>query len=69
MLGGWSDFASFHAERIPYVHFSSGVHADYHKSTDTVDHIQPAFYVRAVDTITEFVRRLDLALDRVVRAR
>jgi hypothetical protein len=66
-----SDQGPFHLKRIPFVYFGVEDHPDYHKPGDKVGHIEPGFYYRCVQTIAEFTRRLDLALDRVapVRAR
>jgi Zn-dependent M28 family amino/carboxypeptidase len=66
-----SDQGPFHTKRIPFVYFGVEDHPDYHKPGDTIAHIEPDFYYRCVQTIAEFARRLDLALDRVtpVRAR
>lgn len=66
-----SDQGPFHTRKIPFVYFGVEDHPDYHKPGDKVAHIEPGFYYRCVQTIAEFARRLDLALDRVapVRAR
>lgn len=64
-----SDQGAFAAKEIPFVYFGVEDHPDYHKPGDTVEHIQPGFYYRSVQTIAEFVRRLDLGLDRVVPVR
>jgi hypothetical protein len=60
-----SDQGPFHARKIPFVYFGVEDHPDYHKPGDKVEHIEPGFYYRCVQTIAEFVRRLDLGLDRV----
>jgi len=57
-----SDQGAFHSAGIPAVLFSVEDHADYHKSTDDVERIQPGFYYAAARTIAEFVTRLDAAL-------
>lgn len=57
-----SDQGAFHSAGIPAVLFSVEDHADYHKSTDDVERIQPGFYYAATRTIAEFVTRLDAAL-------
>lgn len=57
-----SDQGAFHSAGIPAVLFSVEDHADYHKSTDDVERIQPGFYYNAARTIAEFVTRLDAAL-------
>lgn len=62
-----SDQGPFHTKRIPFVYFGVEDHPDYHKPGDKVGHIEPGFYYRCVQTIAEFVRRLDTGLDRVAR--
>lgn len=64
-----SDHESFHVMRIPFVYFGVEDHADYHTPRDEVERIQPGFYYRAVQTVAEFVTRLDKALDRVAAVR
>ena len=48
------------------MYFGVEDHPDYHKPGDKVGHIEPGFYYRCVQTIAEFVRRLDLGLRSVV---
>jgi Zn-dependent M28 family amino/carboxypeptidase len=57
-----SDHGAFHAVRIPFLYFGVEDHPDYHKPTDTVEGIQPGFYVRAVRTVLAAVRMLDAEL-------
>ena len=64
-----SDQGAFHLKKIPFVYFGVEDHPDYHKPTDKFEKIEPGFYYRCVQTINEFVRHLDLALDRVVSVR
>ena len=64
-----SDQGPFDTKKIPFVYFGVEDHPDYHKPGDRVEHIEPGFYYRCVQTIAEFVRRLDLALDRVATIR
>jgi len=64
-----SDQGPFDTKKIPFVYFGVEDHPDYHKPGDKVEHIEPGFYYRCVQTIAEFVRRLDLALDRVATIR
>jgi Zn-dependent M28 family amino/carboxypeptidase len=64
-----SDQGAFAAKKIPFVYFGVEDHPDYHRPGDRVEHIQPGFYYRSVRTIAEFVRRLDLGLDRVAAVR
>ncbi len=51
-----SDHAAFHREKIPFIYFGVEDHKDYHRPTDVFANIQPAFYVRAVETIIEAVK-------------
>jgi acetylornithine deacetylase/succinyl-diaminopimelate desuccinylase-like protein len=62
-----SDQGPFYAKKIPFVYFGVEDHPDYHKPGDKVEHIEPGFYYRCVQTVAEFVRRLDLGLDAVAR--
>ena len=64
-----SDQGAFADKKIPFVYFGVEDHPDYHKPSDSFDHIQPGFYFRATMTIAEFVRRLDLGLGRVAAVR
>ena len=59
-----SDQAAFHAAKIPFVYFGVEDHKDYHKSTDDFANIQPAFYVKAVETILEAIKSLDSELTK-----
>lgn len=56
-----SDQGAFHAQKVPWVYFGVEDHPDYHRPTDTPDKVNPGFYYRSVQTIGEFVRRLDAA--------
>lgn len=56
-----SDQGSFHAKGIPFVYFGEEDHPDYHKPSDHADHLMPAFYVGAIRTVADFVRRFDAA--------
>jgi Zn-dependent M28 family amino/carboxypeptidase len=64
-----SDQGSFADKHIPFVYFGVEDHADYHRSTDTVERIQPGFFFQSVQTVADFVSRLDRNLDRVVAVR
>jgi len=66
---GQSDQEAFHARQIPFVYFGVEDHADYHKPSDEAARIQPGFYYHAVQTVAEFVTRLDRSLDRVAAVR
>jgi Zn-dependent M28 family amino/carboxypeptidase len=56
-----SDHGVFHAKGIPWVYFGVEDHADYHKPTDVPDRVPQGFFYRSVQTIAEFVKRLDAA--------
>ena len=64
-----SDQGPFATKKIPFVYFGVEDHPDYHKPGDKVGHIEPGFYYHCVQTIAEFVRRLDMGLDRVAAVR
>lgn len=57
-----SDQGAFHQAGVPALLFSVEDHPDYHKPTDDVERIVPAFYVNAVRTVAAFVERLDRQL-------
>ncbi|MGH9793976.1 MAG: M20/M25/M40 family metallo-hydrolase [Candidatus Acidiferrales bacterium] len=46
---GSSDHQSFYIKDVPVIFFFSGLHADYHKPTDTADRIEPAAHARAAE--------------------
>ncbi|PYU33014.1 MAG: aminopeptidase [Acidobacteria bacterium] len=46
---GSSDHTSFYVKNIPVLFFFSGLHADYHKPSDTADRILPAEEARVAD--------------------
>jgi len=64
-----SDQGAFADKKIPFVYFGVEDHPDYHKPSDSFDHVQLGFYLRATLTVAEFVRRLDLGLGRVAAVR
>jgi hypothetical protein len=64
-----SDQGAFQAKGIPWVYFGVEDHPDYHKPTDFPIRIEPSFFYRNAVTIAEFVRRLDLAADDVLKSR
>ncbi|MEX0894069.1 MAG: M28 family peptidase [Gemmatimonadota bacterium] len=66
---GQSDHGAFHAAGIPFLYFGVEDHPDYHRPTDHVENITPAFYGAAVETILEVLLELDRQLDGVVPAR
>lgn len=54
-----SDHRIFHAKQIPYVYFGVEDHKDYHKSTDTYENINKAFYIDAVELVIEAIEAYD----------
>ena len=58
-----SDHGPFHRAGIPFVYFGVEDHADYHRPTDDYERIDAAFFIRAVETITEAVRTFDAHLE------
>lgn len=57
-----SDHAAFHQADIPFIYFGVENHKDYHKPTDDFVNIRPEFYVKAVETIIEALKILDIGL-------
>ena len=64
-----SDHAAFHRAGIPFIYFGVEDHPDYHKPTDDVERLMPAFYAGAVTTILDALRTFDANLDRIAAAR
>jgi Zn-dependent M28 family amino/carboxypeptidase len=64
-----SDQGAFHRAGIPFVYFGVEDHPDYHRPSDEVSTITPAFFVGAVRTVADAVRAFDRALDDVRRGR
>ncbi|MDZ4389575.1 MAG: M28 family peptidase [Gemmatimonadales bacterium] len=54
-----SDQRAFHGKAIPFVYFGVEDHPDYHQPSDTPERLMPGFYVNAVRTVADFVRRVD----------
>lgn len=54
-----SDHREFHKRQIPYIYFGVEDHKDYHKSTDTYENINKAFYIDAVRLIIEAIEEYD----------
>lgn len=57
-----SDHYNFHVKKIPFVYFGVEDHADYHRSTDDFNKINPVFYSNSVETILQSVKALDKEL-------
>lgn len=56
---GQSDHAAFHAKAIPFLYFGVEDHPDYHRPSDHADKVMPGFYVNAVRTVLDVMRRVD----------
>jgi len=59
---GSSDHRAFHAEGVPFLYFGVEDHPDYHRPTDDVEAIDPAFLLNAVRVILSAVVTLDSEL-------
>jgi hypothetical protein len=64
-----SDHGAFHEAGIPFIYFGVEDHPDYHQPTDTFENIDPTFYVRAVETVIDFLREVDRNLPAIDEAR
>ena len=64
-----SDSGPFRDRGIAIVQFGTEEGPDYHRPTDTVTRIHPAFYSASVRTIAAFIQRLDRELDVAVPER
>jgi hypothetical protein len=62
---GASDHTSFVGRKIPVLFFFSGLHADYHKPSDTWDKINSADAAKLLDFIDDVALKIDSASDRV----
>ncbi len=60
-----SDHTSFVGKKIPVLFFFSGLHADYHKPSDTWDKINAPDAAKLLDFIDDVALRIDSANDRV----
>lgn len=58
-----SDHGAFHGANIPFLYFGVEDHPDYHRASDTFEKIDPEFYVRAVETILDFIQVADRELE------
>jgi hypothetical protein len=56
-----SDQGSFHRKGIPFVYFGVEDHPDYHRPSDAPERLMPGFYVNAVRTVADLIRRFDEA--------
>ncbi|MBI3895793.1 MAG: M28 family peptidase [Acidobacteria bacterium] len=61
---GASDHMSFNRKQIPVMFFFSGLHADYHKPSDTWEKVRPEETARVLELVARVVGRLDAAEER-----
>jgi len=61
---GSSDHQSFYVKNVPVLFFFSGLHADYHKPTDTPDRIHNADHARVVELALHTAQELAARDDR-----
>jgi len=57
---GPSDHSSFYGKKVPVLFFFTGIHADYHKPSDTADKINYG----GIGSITDFVSRIVKSVDQ-----
>jgi Zn-dependent M28 family amino/carboxypeptidase len=60
-----SDQYNFYLKKITFVYFGVEDHADYHRSTDDFEKINPVFFKNSVETILQSVLALDKHLQSV----
>jgi hypothetical protein len=63
-LSDASDHASFNSKGVPTLFFFSGLHADYHKPSDTADKINSNDAAKLLDYVAELTTRLADSPDR-----
>lgn len=63
---GGSDHMSFQAKQVPVIFFFSGLHADYHKPSDTADKIDAKDAALVVDYVADIAAKLANAQDRPI---
>lgn len=61
---GSSDHTSFTTKGVPVLFFFSGLHADYHKPSDTADKINASGAAKLLDYVGDLTMRLENASDR-----
>jgi hypothetical protein len=66
---GSSDHSAFHNKGIPFLYLGVEDHADYHKSGDDADKVDPAFYRGTIEFAYALVRAADAQLASVVRVK
>ena len=62
---GASDHMSFARREVPVLFFFSGLHADYHKPTDTWEKQLPAETAKVLEMISRVVNRIDVTNERL----
>ncbi|MGH9784213.1 MAG: M28 family peptidase, partial [Terriglobia bacterium] len=62
---GASDHMSFVRRNVPVLFFFSGLHADYHKPTDTWEKQMPAETAKVLDLISRVVKKVDATNERL----
>jgi hypothetical protein len=60
---GSSDHTSFTAKQVPVLFFFSGLHADYHKPSDTWDKIDTKSAIQVVELVAEVADRIDSTVE------
>ncbi|MFM9433839.1 Zn-dependent M28 family amino/carboxypeptidase [Janthinobacterium sp. CG_23.3] len=62
-----SDHAVFNEAGIPFLYFGVADHPDYHAPSDTIEHINPAFFGRVANLLVDVAALMERDLDRVAR--
>lgn len=62
---GDSDHEPFYQQNIPFLHFYTGLHSDYHRPTDDWEKINAAGEVQILRLVVEVIRRLNASPDRL----
>jgi len=62
---GASDHMSFVRRNVPVLFFFSGLHADYHKPTDTWEKQLPAETAKVLDLVSRVVKKVDATNERL----
>jgi Zn-dependent M28 family amino/carboxypeptidase len=57
-----SDHYEFHKAKIPFIYFGTEDSKYHHEADDDFENVEPAFFVGAVETVLEGVKRLDAGL-------
>ncbi len=58
-----SDHYEFHKAKIPFIYFGTEDSKYHHEADDDFENIEPAFFVSAVETVLEAVKRIDAGLN------